>query len=170
MRFSGKVTVKAVKLPEAGIVEIDLEAANDYNYPQAGAYSGRKGDKFVRRYRDCERPLVKVESPMEWGPLGLELDAAHVVAETYVGHAEESDLPSLTLTVQFAVSDLVWPLVRRLIGRVALEGSVLIQSKQLELPFKAEGPDLLRRIVAHDETGVVSVTLSTPTKSATLTK
>ena len=134
--FIGDVELVAVKLPEAGILEVEFEVAGD-----SGAVAPRpcnrmlKGEKFTRRLREDQRVLVSLEGV-------LVVPWAHVVGETFTGQGLDAD-PVCRMALQFAVGASHGELLVQIALRLKLDGYMEIQERQLELEMDGHDYALL---------------------------
>ena len=155
MWFDGKVKFMGAKLPEAGILEVELEAVHGQVESARPFNSMAKGEKFTRKLSDTQRVLVRVRGI-------LNLDWAHVVAETYTGNGMMAD-NTYKVVLQFAVGSHDHDLLMRLAQREGLDGWVQLEQRQLDLELgTAVGAAVLRKLHQHlaDAGATVSVTMS----------
>lgn len=139
MFFDGKVKFVGARLPEAGIVEVELEAVRGKVKIGRPFNSMAKGEKFVRKLGDTQRVLVRASG-------SLDLEWAHVVGEIFTGNGLENE-NTYKVVLQFAVGDDDHELLMRLAQRDGLDGWVELEQRQLELELgTARGAAALRRL------------------------
>lgn len=151
MWFEGKVKFMRAKLPEAGILEVELEAVRGQVENARPFNSMAKGEKFTRKLGDTQRVLVRV--------LGiLNLDWAHVVGETFTGNGMMAD-NTYKVVLQFAVGTGDHNLLMRLAQREGLDGWVQLEQRQLELELGAAvGAAVLRKL--HQQLAELGATVT----------
>lgn len=136
MFFDGVVELVSVKLPEAGIVQVEFEATEAMELRKFERMA--KGEKFVRKVPDSLRELLSVRGV-------LDLDFAHVVHEQFVGQGMDEE-PVYSFGLQFAVNSTNLPLLLRLAMRDRTAGMLTLDKRQLELPMiDVVGPAALRQ-------------------------
>jgi hypothetical protein len=158
MFYQGYVRLVGVKLPEAGIAEVELEAKPGQDLDPREFNTLAKGERFTRKLTgagDQPRVLVRVRGI-------LRLEWAHVVAETFIGNGLTAD-NTYRVALQFAVGANDLDLAIQLIMRQGLDGLVALEQRQLDLDLgSAVGTGALRELHRHlaDAGDTVSVTVS----------
>ena len=124
--FIGEVELVAVKLPEAGILEVEFEAAGGSSAAVPRPCNRMlKGEKFTRRLREDQRVLVSLEGV-------LVVPWAHVVGQTFIGQGLDVE-PVCRMVLQFAVGANDGELLVQLALRMKLDGYLEIQERQPDL-------------------------------------
>lgn len=148
MYLDNKVEIVAVKLPEPGIVELEckVDGGRELTSLDESLY---RGETFKRKFGDGRRLLVRC------GGL-LDLQFAHVVAESYVGN-DSGESPAFACTLQFAVHSGDGELLLKLAMGQGMIGHLQLEQRQLELDLgSSRGVAALRKMAEYVKDGSIT--------------